>query len=128
MSFRRAAAPVALASTIFGGYFVSSPILGRFHRNPPELWAGAAAATALGLRNLRSGTLGERVGGLAGVAAPAGVWYYLNRYSPYGERHDDLEVGATFPDFSLPTSTGGQLDSGDLRGDRVLLLCYRGGW
>lgn len=128
MSFRRAAAPVGVASAIFGGYFASSPVLGRYHRNPPELWAGAAAAAALGLRNLRSGSVGERLGGLVGVAAPAGVWYYLNRYSPYDERDDDLDVGGTFPDFSLPTSTGGQLQSGDLRGDRVLLLCYRGGW
>lgn len=128
MSFRRAAAPAAVASAFFGGYFASSPVLGRYHRNPPELWAGAALATALGLRNLRSGTPAERLSGLAGLASPAAVWYYLHRYSPYGDRDDDLEVGATFPDFSLPTSTGGQLDSGELRGDRVLLLCYRGGW
>lgn len=128
MSIRRTLAPMAPLSAAFAGYFGSSPVLGRYTRNPPELWAGAAASAALGVRNLRGRGLLSRVTGLAGVAAPGLVWWYLHRYSPYDPPTDDLAIGEPFPDFDLPTSTGGQLTAGDLRGDRVLLLCYRGGW
>ena len=128
MSLRRSLAPAGLFAGALAGYFATSPLLGRYHRNPPELWGAAAVSAVLGARNLRDPDPIVRLGGVAGLAAPAITWWYLHRYSPYGDRDDDLAVGQTFPDFSLPTSTGGQLTAGDLRGDRVLLMCYRGGW
>jgi cytochrome oxidase Cu insertion factor (SCO1/SenC/PrrC family) len=74
----------------------------------PDLGAAVAAALALAL---------------AGFAA----WFFLV-YSRYGAREDRPAVGDPFPDFSLPTSTGGTFALAAQRGKPVLLVLYRGSW
>lgn len=123
-----ALAPVAPTVASFLGYAATAPLFGRFSRNPPEFWAGSALSAALGYSQLRKPGALPKLGGMAGLASPAVVWWYLNRYSPYAAPTDALAVGQPFPDFDLATSTGGRLNRDDLRGDRVLVMCYRGAW
>ena len=61
--------------------------------------------------------------GLAGFAG----WFFLY-YSRYGAREDRPAIGDPFPDFALPTSTGGTFALAAQRGRPVLLVLYRGSW
>ena len=72
--------------------------------------AGSAIAAAVALA-------------LAGFAG----WFFLS-YSRYGAREDRPAIGDPFPDFSLPTSTGGTFALAAQRGKPVLLVLYRGSW
>ncbi len=113
----------------FGLYMASNTLLGRFRRVPWEFLAvsafGVVLAAAFALRD----------GGAAAVVATALsallfgllVLFYL-RFSMYGPREDRPRVGDRFPDFRLPTSDGGVFDLAERRGQRHLLIFYRGSW
>jgi len=77
-------------------------LFGLIHR--PGLATGASAAVAVGVLGLA-------------------CWYLLS-YSMFGVREDRPRVG----DFTLPSSTGEDFSLHASRGQRRLLILYRGDW
>lgn len=88
---------------------------------------GACALFALGRLFVAPG-VGAGVGaGIALALAAFAGWFFLF-YSRYGAREDRPAIGDRFPEFSLPTSTGGTFALAAQRGKPVLLVLYRGSW
>ncbi len=121
--------PAALTGLAVGGYVLSSSMRRTYRSDPPEVWGTAAVAALFGLRAAGTQRGLGRLASVAGAAAGPGLaFWYLRRYSSLDRGIDQLAVGAPFPDFALPTSTGGTIALEDLRGRRIVVLTYRGGW
>lgn len=126
---RRLVRPVALTGAAIGGYILSSPLRRTYRTDPPEVWAAAGLAAASGLWASRTRSGLDRLTTVVGAAAAPGfAYWYLHRYSRFDRPVDRLQVGEPFPDFTLSTSDGGTVSLDDVRGRRVVLLTYRGGW
>ncbi len=121
--------PLALTGLAVGGYIAASPARRSYRTDPPEVWAVSGIAALLGLRGAARTRGVARLASFVGAAAAPGfAYWYLHHYSSFDRSNDNLTVGEPFPSFELPTSTGGTVSLDDLRGRRVVVLTYRGGW
>jgi hypothetical protein len=110
-------------------YFAVTTRFAVWREVPWEFLALSAAGAVLGVRRLvRRPGAGTAAAALVAVLV-AGFFaadvFWLSRF---GMREDRPRVGDAFPDFRLPTSTGGTYGLADARGKKLLVLCYRGDW
>ncbi len=72
--------------------------------------------------------LGSILAGLNLGLAALFVWYVAVFSSELPESPNAPRVGVQAPDFTLPDQSGQPLSLADLRGQKVLLVFYRGYW
>lgn len=91
----------------------------RVDRRPRAFLGSAAIAIIAGLL----------AGGLVGWAAAvlAGYFWFLTFTSSY-RPPDGLQVGDAWPAFVAKQAGGGEVDSRDWSGRRILFKLYRGPW
>jgi hypothetical protein len=122
-----------LAPVLAGGalvaYVLITTQLGIFRAVPWEYLALSLAGSALGLwlfaRRRRWWTA---VSAALSVALTGFVFWYVFLGSVLPAREDSPRVGDRFPDFALPTSTGGTFRLAQTTGRRHLIVLYRGDW
>ena len=110
-------------------YMLLTLKLGLYWRVPWPFLAVIAAGAALGIVALvRRPGLGSGVSALlsSGVLALA-LWWVFS-FSMFGPREDRPRVGDVFPDFALPSASGGTFALSARDGRRHLLMLYRGDW
>ena len=122
-------APLLIAITGFGLYFLISTQLAIYRRYPWEFLAIVALGTGAALYRLG---VSPGVGTLITAASTTGIlglacWYIFS-FSMFGRREDRPRVGEQFPDFTLPASNGPAFHLAEARGRRLLILFYRGIW
>jgi hypothetical protein len=92
----------------FVAYFVATTQLAVFRRIPWESLAVMALGVALGVAAWwRRPRLATRASALLSSAVLAFALWFFFSFSMLPAREDRPAVGDTFPDFALPTSTGG---------------------
>jgi len=118
-----------IALVVLGGYF-GLAFSRTYKRAVPRALLGLVAACALfALARLAAAPdLGSAVGAAVALALAGFAGWFFLYYSRYGAREDRPAVGDPFPDFALPTSTGGTFSLAAQRGKPVLLVLYRGSW
>jgi hypothetical protein len=121
-------APV-LAVAGFVLYVVVTTRFAIWREVPWEFLAVSAAGVALGAwRLVRRPSLATGVAAVAAVGAAGFFAANVFVLSSLGPREERPRVGERFPEFTLPTSTGGTYGLADARGKKLLVLCYRGDW
>jgi cytochrome oxidase Cu insertion factor (SCO1/SenC/PrrC family) len=96
---------------------------------PRALLAGVGVCALFALARLVAAPgLGTAAGAAVAVALAGFAGWFFLYYSRYGAREDRPAIGDPFPDFALPTSTGGTFALAAQRGKPVLLVLYRGSW
>lgn len=122
-----------LAPLIAGGAFVAyvmvTTSLGVFRPVPWEFLALSLLGAGLGLWALaRRPRWWNALSAVVSVGLTAFAFWYVFIGSAFGERETRPAVGDAFPDFALPTSTGGTFRLSEAVGRRHLIVLYRGDW
>jgi hypothetical protein len=118
-----------VAFAALGGYF-GLAFSHTYKRAVPRTLLALVAACALFAagRLFTAPDLGAAVGAVVTLALAGFAGWFFLYYSRYGAREDRPAIGDPFPDFTLPTSTGGTFALAAQRGKPVLLVLYRGSW
>lgn len=113
----------------FAAYFVVAIKFAVYRRIPWPFLGIIAAGALIGLFGLiRRPALATGASAAVAVGVLGLACWYLLSYSMFEVREDRPRVGDIFPDFTLPSSTGEAFSLRESRGQRRLLILYRGDW